>query len=195
MFRRPETPRGTYLAIIAHLERDFPELRGFPKTGPLDEGRFVGLGVAKFEVGERHRAKTLFNHYLDSYVGNETNSVDDGSEAAAIRREAMAVATYYLVRFEFGRANYPGVIKLGKEYHLRFPLQPERSRWETAKIGWRSTSWLMELVGSAMVRAGRLEEAAAYLEVAEATFPDHRPGWEFYLELDRAREELREGER
>jgi len=46
-----------------------------------------------------------------------------------------------------------------------------------------------------LVLRARYEEAAAYLEVAEATFPDHHPGWEFDLELDFAREELRERER
>ena len=161
--------RGKILSNLARkklLEEDYEGAVGFfreiERTAALYEKVVVTIGVCRFRQGEKDEAYSIFVDYLETFVTDPLNAVEDDAERKARRHEAKAIAGFYRALIEYDREDYAAVIENARDYYRLFPEQTSFA------------PWTMRLVGSSLVRAGELDEAKSYLELALERYPDSK---------------------
>ncbi|MCH2103444.1 MAG: tetratricopeptide repeat protein [Planctomycetes bacterium] len=132
LFRQAEKLRG---------ERKFAE--AIPKYEQIEklandyEKALVAIGECKFRLGETEAAEAKFKDYVESYVTDEENSVENSPVRAARRSDALAKARFYRTLIAFQAADKTGfdqglwdrVIELGADYPDLHPTQDTHAPW------------------------------------------------------------------
>jgi hypothetical protein len=132
LYRQADTLRG---------ERKFAE--AIPKYEQIDklandyEKALVAIGECRFRLGEAEAAEAQFANYVENYVTDENNSVENSPVRAARRSDALAKARFYRTLIAYQAADKTGldhslwdrVIVLGADYPDQHPTQDALAPW------------------------------------------------------------------
>jgi hypothetical protein len=122
-------------------ERKFAE--AIPKYEQIDklandyEKSLVAIGECRFRLGETEAAETQFASYIEGFITDENNSVENSPVRAARRSDALAKARFYRTLIAYQAADKTGfdqtlwnkVIELGAEYPDLHPTQDALAPW------------------------------------------------------------------
>ena len=132
LYRQAEKLRG---------ERKFAE--AIPKYEQIDklandyEKSLVAIGECNFRLGDTEAAEAKFADYIENFVVNEDNSVENSPVRAARRSDALAKARFYRTLIAFQAADKTGfdqglwarVVELGADYPDLHPTQDTLAPW------------------------------------------------------------------
>ena len=106
-----------------------------PGSDTYERG-LVGIAESTLRLGQAAEAEDLFRQYVEEYVPDPKNSVEDSPIKQARRNEAMAKAEFYrgYIAFKHAEANpseeaWQRVIDLVADYHEKYPDQTSLAPW------------------------------------------------------------------
>ena len=132
LYRQAEKLRG---------ERKFAE--AIPKYEQIDklandyEKCLVAIGECRYRLGDSAAAEAAFADYVENFVTNDDNSVENSPVRTARRSDALAKARFYRTLIAFQNADKTGfdqtlwqrVIDLGKDYPDQHEDQDTLAPW------------------------------------------------------------------
>jgi hypothetical protein len=172
-------------------ERKFAE--AIPKYEQIErlandyEKALVAIGECKFRMGDNAAAEDLFRAYVEDFITDEDNSVENSPVRAARRSDALAKARFYRTLIAFKTADTTGldqglwqrVIELGKDYPDQHGTQDTLA------------PWTMRMVMNAEVSSGSVAAARATHRRLSEDYPDSTFTPVASLELHGALKKLR----
>jgi tetratricopeptide (TPR) repeat protein len=183
LYRQAEKLRGAnkYEEAIAKYEQ-------LDKLGNDYEKAVVAIAECTFRLGKTSEADVLFTAYVEDFVTDESNSVENSPIRAARRSDALAKARFYRTFIAFNAAKKTGfdqtqwlkVVELGKDYEDLHPTQDTLA------------PWTMRMVMNAQVSVEAVPEARETLRKLSKSFPSSNFTPTASLELHGALKKLRE---
>lgn len=118
IFRRgsEQYDAGNYVAARAEWETIEP---GFE----LYEKAVAYIGLSYYKEGNRTQAVAIWRDYLEVYVVDPANEVEDGTLMAKNRREARAISTFYSGLVAAQTGEFQRAVDLLENFHTEFPSQ------------------------------------------------------------------------
>lgn len=150
------------------------------KSGNDYEKAVVWIAVCKYRKGQRDEGYQGFVDYLETYVTDETNTVQGAKEVK--RGEAMATAGFYRCFHEFGSKQYDKVLASSSDYHELYADQTSYA------------PLVLRMVSLSYAETGNLDAAKQGLQTVMEAYPDNaviaQLGIELYKKLGAKRKTL-----
>ena len=152
------------------------------------EKALVATAECTFRLGKTADADALFTAYVEDYVTDEKNSIENSPVRAARRSDALAKARFYRTFIAYKAAEKTGfdqtqwltVVELGKDYEDLHPTQDTLA------------PWTMRMVMNAHVSVEAIPEARETLRKLSETYPSSSFTPTASLELHGALKKLRD---
>lgn len=96
-----------------------------PEDSPSYEKALVYMGASDYRDGNEAAARSAFQDYLENYLTDPARIADSSETILANRREAKALATYYLGRIADKAGDVEETLKYLANFHKEFPGQDQ----------------------------------------------------------------------